>query len=324
MYIKNCIKHLFPHAADIYDAYRNRERRRSYGNENPDKTFYVFGVPDNSGGLWWHINKVLMHLGYVEEKGFIPVVDMQNFKNQYLEDDDVGKLNVWEVFFKQPGGYRLSDISKSKNIILSKKAPSPRPEYLMGHSPFYDNESRIEYFHNLFRKYISFNEHTQKYLDNIYNEILKDKGRIVGVLCRGTDYVLKKPKNHPIQPDPRDVINDVHNVMSQYKCDSVFLATEDLDILEMFKKEFGKKLLYVEQNRVSKEDMSENCFLASINIEKNKGLDTFSKGIGYLSATYLLSRCNCYLAGRTGGSKGVLIMSEGFEYKKVYDLGLYE
>ena len=59
-------------------------------------------------------------------------------------------------------------------------------------------------------------------------------------------------------------------------------------------------------------------------IKKNVSVDSFSRGIGYFAATYILSKCTCYIAGMTGGSKGVLIMSEGFEYKKIYNLGLYE
>lgn len=323
MDIKGIIRKYLPFLAVAYNTYRNRERRVSYGRENADKKFYVFGVPDNSGGLWWHINKILMHLGYAEDKGYIPVIDMQNYKSQYVEDNDLGKVNVWEIFFKQPAGYSLGDIKNSKNIILSKKAPSPSKKYLMGHSPFYDDDNRIKYFHNLFEKYIHFNESTQDYLDKLYENLFKGKGKIVGVLCRGTDYVVIKPKNHPVQPNPSDVIEDVKEVMKSHNCNYVFIATEDMDILEMFMRAFGEKLLYVDQKRVRKFELGESNYLASVNIEKNKGIDTFAKGIGYLSATYLLSRCDCYLAGRTGGSKGVLIMSNGFEYKKIYDLGLY-
>lgn len=322
MNLKQIISKNFPFIVKIYNVYHNRERKVSFGNENPDKTFYVFGVPDNSGGMWWHINKVLMHLGYCEDKGYIPVIDMQNYKSQYHEEQEVGKVNIWELFFEQPAGYNLKDIENSKNIILSKKKPAPSKKYLMGHSPFYDNENRIMYFHTLFKKYIHFNVFTQRYLDGYYNRYIKGKN-VIGVLCRGTDYLILKPKNHPIQPNPVNVIRDVKEAMKTYSCDYVFIATEDNDILDMFKNEFGDHLLYVEQNRVSKKEMSPNSYLAAINIKKNKGLDTYSKIIGYLTATYLLSKCDCYIAGRTGGSKGVLIMSEGFKYKKVYDLGMY-
>ena len=323
MLIKEKIKQRFPSLTRYYYFLSNRERRVSYGNDNPDKVFYVYGVPDTVGGLWWHINKVLMHLGYAKDNGYIPVVDMQNYESQYLCKEELGKTNVWEVFFKQPAGYSLEDIKNSKNIILGRKLPYPRLEYYMGQSPFYENEDRIKYFHNLFQEYIVFNDRTTNYLDELHNTMFGDKGRIVGVLCRGTDYMQKKPRNHPVQPNPLDVIRDTKEVMNKYNCDYVFVATEDADILDVFKNEFGRRLLYIEQTRLRKQDITKNDYLSSAFMRLNQSNDIFHRCIDYLSATFLLSKCNCYIAGRTGGSKGVLIMSNGFEFKKIYDLGLY-
>ena len=324
MNIKQFIKDTFPSLVECIYNFRFRERSVSYGTDNPDKVFYVFGMPDNVGGMWWHINKVLMHLGYAKDKGYIPVIDMKNYENQYIDKENVGRINVWEIFFDQPAKYTLEDIQNSKNIILSKYRPFPFKRYEMGQSKFYDKKERIQYFHQLFNEYIHFNNKTQHYFDLLYDELFRGKGKILGVLCRGTDYVLKKPVNHPIQPRPEDVINDAKQIMQSYSCDHIFIATEDQDILDMFKKEFGDKLMYVDQTRSRKKELDPTGYLSSLNIEKNRGIDPFSRGIGYLSAIYLLSKCDCFLAGRTGGCKGVLIMSEGFEYKKIYDLGYYQ
>ena len=322
--IKKIIYKYFPFIVNVKNTIANRKRKASYGKENPDKIFYVFGCKDDTGGLWWHINKSLMHIAYAVDNGYIAVIDMQNFHNQYTEDSKFGKINVWEIFFQQPMGYTLEDIAHSKNIILSKKAPYPNHKYWMGQSEFYDNEDRIKYFHNLFSKYIKFNNKTKEYLQKQYENILSGKGRVVGVLCRGTDYVLYRPKGHPVQPEPQDVIKDVKNVMASYRCEYVFLSTEDSDIFKLFLEEFGNKLLYVEQKRTSKSDLVGGMYLAKKNIQDSINIDTFTRGIGYLSSTYLLSQCTCYLGGRTGGSKGVLLMSNGFEYRKIYNLGLYD
>lgn len=52
-------------------------------------------------------------------------------------------------------------------------------------------------------------------------------------------------------------------------------------------------------------EMNHNSYLADVNMKKTKGLDTFSKVIGNLAATYLLSKCDCYITGRPVGFKGV-------------------
>ena len=324
MDIKAIIKKLFPLVIKKITDYRVRERKCSYGIENPDKTFYIYGVEDNAGGLWWHINKVLMHSSYADKKGYLVVVDMKNYSSQYHNKGELGAVNVWEEFFEQPSGYSLDDIKNSRNIIISKKAECPSPEYLMGNTVFYDDQRRIAHFHYLFNKYIKFNSRTREYLDNKIDMLFNGKGKILGVLCRGTDYVLKKPKGHPIQPNPEDVIKDSKEIMKKYGCSYIFLATEDLDIFNLFKSTFSDQLLYIDQRRVSKKDMDGNNYLSSYNMKMNEDKEVFSKAIEYFTATYLLSRCNCYLGGRTGGSKGVLIMTEEFEYKKIYNIGLYE
>ena len=53
--------------------------------------------------------------------------------------------------------------------------------------------------------------------------------RVVGVLCRGTDYVAQHPKNHPIQPAISDLINKTIKTLLEYSCKWVYLATEDED-----------------------------------------------------------------------------------------------
>lgn len=303
------------------NSIRKRERRRSYGNDNPDKTFYVIGQNDVTGGLWWLINKVLMHLWYSDDNGYIPVVDWQNYVNQYSDLDNPNRPNVWELFFEQPCGYDLTSISNSKNVILNKEDTCPNPYYLMGN--FYEDEARIQKFQSLFKQYIRFNDKTYKYLSDKWNAI-SDYGnrRIVGVLCRGTDYVRNKPKNHPVQPNPEQVVSDVYKCMNQFRCDYVFIATEDIDIFNMFLKEFKEKLLYIDQNRFRLGDNDEWLSDAILR-DTNDPSSSYQRGVDYLMATFILSKCTCYIGGRTGGSKGVLILSEGFEYKNIYNLGLY-
>lgn len=307
----------------LYLRFKNRERHVCYGMDNPQKTFYVIGQDDTLGGLWWLINKAVMHIAYAVEKGYIPVIDLQNFRTQYTLDDTFCKENVWELFLEQPQGYSLSDIENSKNIILSKKESSPSVRYLMGHSEFYDNPERQRYFRNIFNAYIRFNKRTLERLNIEKEKCFKEHKRVVGVLCRGTDYVLKKPKNHPIQPLPENVILDVKQVMKEYNCGAVFLATEDEDIFNLFKKEFGENLLFVEQKRISKSNMQRGEFLAEGKSRLNSFTTPFEEGVSYLSATYILSNCTCFISGRTGGAKGVLLMSDSFEYCKIYNLGEY-
>ena len=103
----------------------------------------------------------------------------------------------------------------------------------------------------------------------------------------------------------------------------MFVATEYKDILDVLKAEFGDKLLFLDQRRYSGKDMQSAQVLAQIK-KKDKERNPIKDALDYFAAVYLLTRCCCFIGGRTGGTKGVLLMDDGFEYKKIYDLGLYK
>lgn len=312
-----------------YKEFKKKERRVRYGNDYPDKIFYVIGQDDESGGLWWLINKAVMHIAYAKDNGFIPVIDLQNYKTQYTIEETFRKVNVWELFLDQPCGFSLdkngnapNNISRARNVIISKKEPSPSPDYLMGNTDFYDNPERLNYFREMFKRYIRFNSETTAFFEREKDRLFKGR-RMCGVLCRGTDYVALKPQNHPVQPNPVDVINETKCVISKYNCEGVFLATEDRDILNLFKEAFGDILLYEDQPRLSQKDIVSGEMLALSKKRLNVSDSPLDDGLKYLVSTYLLSQCNCFISGRTGGCKGVLLMTSNFDYCKVYNLGLY-
>ena len=46
-------------------------------------------------------------------------------------------------------------------------------------------------------------------LNRIMSILFKEEKNILGVLIRGTDYMARKPKNHPIPPGPEILIKDI-------------------------------------------------------------------------------------------------------------------
>lgn len=306
-----------------YLLFKGRQRKVSLGSKNADKTFYVIGWNDERGGLFWLVNKVCMHIAYALDNGYIPVVDLKNYITQYSLKNVKERENVWEMFFKQPAGYGLEDVAGSKNVIINRMSPAPSKKYLMGQAEFYDQPERIAYFRNIFKQYILPNDKTLEYLKAKEQQLLEGKGRVLGILCRGTDYVVARPKNHPVQPDVKQIIKDARLVMKEKCCDYVFVATEDKDMLSTLKAEFGYKLLYIDQRRYSGKDMRSDQLLAQVK-EKDCERDPLKDALDYFAAIYLLTHCCCFIGGRTGGTKGVLLMEEEFEYIKIYNLGLYK
>lgn len=296
-----------------FGEYRKRERRMFKGNDNPDKTFYVICFDYDTQGLFAIVKSILSHIIYAIDKGWIPVVDLKNYSCQYQQDGE----NVWELFFEQPFGYTLDDIQTSKNIIRSYYGMYPYNKY-----DFYvdvlDHPEKCKRIAQYYKKYIKPQPKVLECMEKTLVDLHIDN-KTLGVLCRGTDYLTRQPKYHPRQPDPEIVIDDAQKFMKCNGYDSIFVATEDEIVLDMFKKIFGDRLKFISQPRLRLNDS--HHFLSDIktanDIRNQIALD-------YYTALYILSHCPAILAGRTAGTLGAVFMSEGFEWSKFYDLGYYE
>ena len=53
------------------------------------------------------------------QKKYIPIIDMKNFPTKYNESKNIYNIkNIWELYFNQISNYSLSDVYKSKNVII--------------------------------------------------------------------------------------------------------------------------------------------------------------------------------------------------------------
>ena len=97
---------VFKASMAVWEAYKNLtmpEQKKSFGNKNPDKTFFVIRLYPPAAGFLADYNYVLGYMKYAYDNGWIPVVDMQNYQTLYNEDHPIhGTTNVWEYFFEQP------------------------------------------------------------------------------------------------------------------------------------------------------------------------------------------------------------------------------
>jgi hypothetical protein len=316
--LDNLIRNIFkPY---VLSFLRKKENKKTFGNENADKIFYIIGFPRNKDGLLFIILCNLSHIAYSLNKGYIPIVDLQNYDNQYLDSGTLYKENSWEYYFDQPMGFTMDSINKSRNIIISNKLQMPNLDYKIDFYIF-NNQDRLLYFRNVFKSYIKFNNTTTEYLSNELNFIMADKKKVLGVLCRGTDYLLKKPAGHPRQPEPAEVIDRARQVMKDFNCSHIYLATEDMDIYDLFKQNFSDKLLTNNQKRYRSKDLENIDFISQI--EGGRKRDKYLLGLEYLSSLNILSKCSCFIGGRTAGTVGVYLMTDGFEYDYVWDKGFY-
>ena len=284
----------------------------SFGECNYDKTFYLLSHPIHiRDGLFSYLFAFLEQMDFIEKNGMIPVVDMQNFPCQYLGDDEIGKDNVWERYFLPLSEYSFTEVYHSQNVVLGYDDNCYKGNY--------EKKYDIKRMSDLYQKYTRYNEKTALAVQTEYEKKIDSTKKTLGVLYRGSDMNALKLKNHPVQPTVDEMILQVHKYMKEWKCERIFLSTEDADAAERMRAEFGELLSCTDQKRFSH---TGKTWLANINFERPN--DRYLKGLEYLITIELLSRCDSLLAGICTGSICAQIMNNGkYRHINMIDKGEY-
>lgn len=275
-----------------------KERRVSFGEENEDKIFLLVRFHSPTIGLGTFVLMVAKAVDYAKERGYIPVVDM-TISNQYLEAGEAGRVNAWEKFFEQPCGYSLSDIQKSKNVIVI---------YGIRDTP-----------ENLNFNFLKLKPMLKKSIET-YKSSLKKEEIILGVLFRGTDYTNRKAYKHTIQPDLETMILKVKQKIREWGYfDRIYLCTEVEEAVLRFREEFQDKFFCYPQERISKNYCG---YLSEYKFARENA--AYLRGADYWAALSVLSECNSLIAGWCTGTNVALILNQDhYRHKYIFDLGVY-
>lgn len=256
------------------------------------------------------LRTVLSQALQVLYQGYTPYILLNNRQK--------GETN-WDTFFRQPFDCKINNewggvikIYKYSNMKLDYGYYIGTP-YSFHH---YRRWCRI--FHSL----VKLNLPTQNYVDDEYQRLFNPKERVLGVLCRGTDYIGYK--GLPVQPKVDTVINDVKDWMQKYGYHKIYLATECQSIFDQFYDAFPN--LVITNQRTYYDAIMKDKQLPLIgDVSFDRANDNYLKGLQYLSSLVLLSRCKALLAGNCGGSLFALFYNNmKYEHVKIYRLGNYK
>lgn len=314
--ILNSIQRLY---LKVLEKNKNWQQEHCFpgGMKFPEKTFYIIRRSGMKLGLFSYFNTHLARMDYAVQNGMIPVVDMQNFRNSYLEPEEYALVNAWEKYFKQPTEYSLKDAYSARRVKLSDSgAPKEAPND--GMDFFTDVDGSMTYWREQCRKYIHLQTHVKEAFEKECARLFNEREKVLGVLARGTDYVKLRPSQHPVQPSVEEILQKAKETMQAYGCNKLFLATEDKEIADIFAKEFGDKCVTNTQEYVEYKD----GYLSEIKAEKKN--DIYNRGLNYLITILILAKCSCIVAGRTSGTVGAALLTDGWEYSYFFDLGYYE
>ena len=277
------------------------------------KKYCLIRRNDERCGIGSYIITALGGILYSLDKGLIPVVDLNHGNNMYKEKESD---NAWEYFFKQPSGIGLEDITDYDECVeLESGELALRPKLTMD---FLTNETALDFWQKITKRYISFSNETQEVVDNYLEEFLplKDNNKTIGVLARGTDYKCLRPFGHPVQPSIDELKQIIKDMCERTGYRRVFLATEDQDIYDGLKDEFGENIISPNSERFK----YENSIYLSDQLTSRSNV---KMGREYIAALMVLANCKCLIAGRTSGSVVSKVFGGNYEHEYLFNSGSY-
>lgn len=264
----------------------NKVSYGSFGEKNKKKIFYIIKRSPGAG-LFSNVIFVLNHIKIAKKHGFIPVVDMENFPTIYNENHKIKKIkNSWEYYFNSLNKYTLDEVYKSKNVIFTNNR-------------FYKHMTHKIYSNkfNEFKKIIKIKNEYNKLANKFYIKNIKGN-KVLGIHLRGSSY--KTSANHPSPPTFNQIKYKINDLIKKEKFKKIFLCTEDKGYMNYMKKEFGKKILYLNAYRSYNDD-------AFKIYPRNNHRYNLGKEI--LIDTLILMKCHTFLYTRTNVSTFVKFFS---------------
>lgn len=283
-------------------------------------TYYICRRKFKVTGLFSRYRLMMGHVRHALSNGWIPVIDMQNYSNAYLAPEKEGKENSWEYYFEQPMRVGLEEAYNGENIILSNgdhvdPYPGHGLDFLYG-----KNDSLAEWRGLVKAGFMKVKPERMEEILETHKKLFSPEDRVLGVLLRGTDYVVRKLPGHPIPPSIELALSTVTKKLQEWNCNKIFLATEDKSIVERFKENFGEQCAILDRVYVDYNPETDKS-VAMSRIDREN--DQFIQGKDYLTQMMLLTMCKSFVAARCGGTTSVAIMGENFEHTYFFNLGRY-
>ena len=135
-------------------------------------------------------------------------------------------------------------------------------------------------------------------LDEYAEAVLSDHN-VLGILIRGTDYIASKMSGARKMATVDEMLPMIHEWIEEDKYDRIFLATEDQDILERMREEFGSMVIAISQERHRVSDFTDVKLISELEKKEDSGAEYEAKlednTVNYFYALYLLSKCKSFM-----------------------------
>lgn len=262
------------------------------------------------------VHDMLSQILVVLRNGYVPRIELKERK--------MGWCN-WGDFFEQPF-YEVDQSLFDRLPVFEIDGKVP-VEWVPRASLFREKDY-YEATCKLYKDWVIFNQNTHQYIQCEYSNLMQGK-RVLGVLCRGTDYITFRPRNHPIQPKMDEMIEGISKMKDKLKCDYIYVASEEKSLVSKIKRVFSDCVLENKRNycdeeyyRMVREKDGKPVYVSDALYSGETNY--YQRGLEYLSSVALLSKCVGLVAGDCSGSEAAVYMNNHqYENYYVFDLGMY-
>lgn len=331
------LKKALKRAVLLYELFtKGYEKRINPGTENPDLTFYVIRpyyflkpnelILSNVANLLTQYYYCLQKLSYAIEKGYIPIVDWENYgKLPHSENYPVnGTNNSWEYYWDQPSKYSLKEVYNSKNVILSTQNIGQFgyiPNCAMK-PPFNSYAKNIIKNCPQYAKYIPLNKNTKKYVDEKYNLLFPKNEKVLGVIIRGSSYGKKGTQfsSHPMQIGTKELIKEIKKALKSWEYKYLFFVNEVQELVDLIRDEFGEKVIILPRMRDSINRPTDGSVLNPMYEDGQR----YQTNLDYVTEIALLAKCDSLIGSMSSGTRTALIWNDQkYEHVYIFEKGLW-
>lgn len=257
------------------------------GNSSDPNIYYkiAYGEKDNCDmGFFALIYRSASCIYFAETCGLKPIV-IWGEHVLYHEPSITETENVFEYYYLPIGNSRLKLENKKYRYVESKSVDFL---FLDQNSTGYRfTEQGYRRFAEIYRKYFHLNEKTRKYLEDNIGILMGNRKHVLGVHLRGTDF-KRQYNDHPSFVGFQHHVELTRKLMEKYRFDSIFVATDDGEALELMQREFGERVLYYKDCSRGRGDVS--VMSAPV---KNR----YTMGLEVVRDAYTLSCCEALVCG---------------------------
>ncbi len=265
---------------------------KHHGFLNKNKMIYYITEDNKNLGFFAMYRYWLEYLYFADICGYIPVINVGP-EFAYGETEKIhGTNNPFEYYFIPPSSINVQDAKRSYNIIDADINHRQMVELIFtGKYCHYKVTRRYMYeMGRIVKKYIHFNQNTEKYIVDGINSLDINKEKVLGIHIRGTDF-RSNYDNHPIYISESEWFEKIDLLFRQNSYTKMFIATDDTRILKNFIDKYGNKICYYKDVQRSNKNQS---VAFSTGTRKNH---KYLLGLEVIRDMYTLSMCPGLIAG---------------------------